>query len=291
MLARFADGELPVNEARVIEAHLASCPSCRAAYDVLSAMLKGLATPSISTTARSPSGSGTGDAGDPFVRRVMASLDAPAAPAPWWQSFLRGPRWAPLALAAAAIVLVAVPVMRNGERENGRSNGLQARGGGTKATLAARASAEVVIVRGKTLLGLEQDPAQPALPPTLHPSDGLAVRATNLVADEAVFLLAFALDAAGTVHWLYPAYLDARDDPAAVRLEPGMRQTLLGEVTTPTDVAAGPLRLVTVLSSSKARHVKEVERLLAGTHSATAVAGLFAGDVVSERVIRQGPTR
>ena len=38
-------------------------------------------------------------------------------------------------------------------------------------------------------------------------SDGLTVRVTNLSGTEA-HLMAFAWDAAGDVHWLYPAYLD-----------------------------------------------------------------------------------
>jgi hypothetical protein len=198
-------------------------------------------------------------------------------------------------LAAVAIVLVAVPVVKQaGQGPHPGTPGLQARGGGDKATLAQRASAEVLIVRGKMLLGAAQDPAQDAAQISLQPNDGLAVRATNLVTEEAVYLLAFALDAAGAVHWLYPAYLDVRDDPAAVKLEPGARQKLLGEVTALTDVAAGPVRLVTVLSS-KARHVKEVEQLLAAARRETTVGGLFAGvfvgDVVAERVVRQGPTR
>jgi len=105
-----------------------------------------------------------------------------------------------------------------------------------------------------------------------------------------VYLMAFALDAGGAVHWLYPAYLEEREDPAAVRLEPAARDKLLGEVTALAGVAPGPVRLVTVLAS-QARHVKEVERLLAGAAATGSVAARFAGDVVTERLVRQEPAR
>ena len=275
-LARFADGELPVNEARTLEAHLGGCATCRRERERLRTVLDGLGAPSLSKV---------GD--DAFVRGVMRGLDEPPAARPWWSVLTRGPRWAPLALAAAVAVLVAVPILkRSGQGDAVDSQGpgepwIQARGAQTT-SLARRASADVLVVRGKAVLGAEPDTRGE----TLRPGDGLAVRYTNLVTEGAVYLMAFALDAGGAVHWVYPAYLDAREDPEAVRLAPGARDKLLGEVTALTEVAPGAVRLVTLLSS-RTRHVKEVERLLAGAAVTAPVAPRFAGDVITERLVRQ----
>ena len=284
-LARFADGELPVNEARALEAHLADCPTCRREHERLRAVLDGVGAPTLSTID-----------GDAFVRGVMRSLDEPPAREPWWSALVRGPRWAPLALAAAVLVVVAVPLVKRtasddaaggdrGDREGAGAPRIQARGA-TSTSLARRASADILVVRGTAVFGAEPSSAREAL----RPGDGLAVRYTNLVTDQNVYLMAFALDAGGAVHWLYPAYLEEREDPAAVRLEPAARDKLLGEVTALTGVAPGPVRLVTVLAS-QARHVKEVERVLAGAAATESVAARFAGAVVTERLVRQEPAR
>lgn len=284
-LARFADGELPVNEARALEAHLAGCPTCRREHERLRAVLDGVGAPTLSKVD-----------GDAFARGVMRRLDEPPAREPWWSALVRGPRWAPLALAAVVlVVVVAVPLVKRtvsddaasgdlGDRERAGAPRIQARGA-KNTSLARRASADILVVRGKAVRGAEPSSAREAL----RPGDGLAVRYTNLVTDENVYLMAFALDAGGAVHWLYPAYLDEREDPAAVRLEPAARDKLLGEVTALTGVAPGPVRLVTVLAS-QARHVKEVERLLAGAAATGSVAARFA-DVVTERLVRQEPAR
>lgn len=313
-LVRLADGELPVNDARAMEAHLAACSSCRSAHARVRVVLDGLAAPSRSPKSDVAFLHGVME----HVERLEASRILEARPGPerqappepsssWWRLLGRGPRLAPLVLAAAAVVLVAVPLARRGgPRRVGRggddtppaSPTWQARGGRAPGGLARRSGAEILIVRGSVLLGsapapIARDASTPgALPPpdTLRADDGLAVRVTNLEAGAPVYLLAFAVDAAGATHWLYPAYLDAATDPAAVVVEPGARQKLLGEVTALTDVAPGPVRLVTVLSF-EARRVKDVERLLAGTRSDTAVAGLFPGDVTTERLVQRDPAR
>jgi hypothetical protein len=82
----------------------------------------------------------------------------------------------------------------------------------------------------------------------------------NLDTSGAVYLLAFVVDARGTVHWLYPAYTDASEDPASLLLPPRSEDTPLSDTVVLDTPAQGPARLVTVLSREPL-HVSDIESL------------------------------
>jgi hypothetical protein len=143
-------------------------------------------------------------------------------------------------------------------------------------TAGDRLSAEILLVREGRL--------QPLRGAAVRRSDALAVRVTNLSGSDA-HVMAFAWDAAGDVHWLYPAYLDARTNPRSVPIAAGARDRLLGDVVQPDAPRAGPLRLVTLVAG-RALTVKEVEARLAATPARTRptadIAALFPGVIARE---------
>jgi len=94
----------------------------------------------------------------------------------------------------------------------------------------------------------------------LKPGDGILVRYSNPGAD-AAHLMVFALDERGSVHWLHPAYLDARTNPTSLPLSTHVREQVLPEVAEPEDAAPGLLRVYAVLSRAPL-DVKTVEHKL-----------------------------
>ena len=246
-------GELPVNGRQALWAHVESCGRCRDERAALRRVMASLR----------PTEAVMGDSGDgaAFSARLVAAVSVtPQERRP------AGPRWrlrrtavaATLAAAAmGAVWLLASP------RANVRPPASEERAPGVAGTFAARGgpaaaqplSAEILLVRGGRL--------QPLAGAAVRRSDALAVRVTNLSGTEA-HVMAFAWDAAGEVHWLYPAYLDARTNPRSVPVAAGARDRLLNDVVQPDAPHAGPLRLVTLVAPSPLT-VKDVEARLAET--------------------------
>lgn len=124
----------------------------------------------------------------------------------------------------------------------------------------------------------------PGVPPALlehaelRPGDGILVRYANPTAERS-FLMVFALDQRGDVHWLHPAYLSENEDPSSLELAPHTSWRALDEVAEPESPAPGPLRIYALLSPEPL-HVKEVEARLAGEQRP--VSALFAELEVEE---------
>jgi hypothetical protein len=95
----------------------------------------------------------------------------------------------------------------------------------------------------------------------LAPGDGLSAVVYNRTGGPAELCL-FAVDAAGAVHWVYPAYARAVDDPISlgVPAQPPVRE--LPEGVTLEAPAAGPL-VVTALFVRRPVRVSEVEAAVA----------------------------
>ncbi len=130
----------------------------------------------------------------------------------------------------------------------------QARGGSReRGGAAAVASADVFLARGAIL--------SPLAGAQLHGGDRLAVRVTNKAAQRR-FFMAFAIDAKGEVHWVYPAYLDAHTNPEAPALSARQAARMLPETVELADVAEGTLRVVSMVSERRMT-VREVEDRLA----------------------------
>jgi hypothetical protein len=150
-----------------------------------------------------------------------------------------------LLAAAAALLLVFLP-----RRDQDLSEQLQARGGKVTSSAAiGAASADVYLARGKTLQRLGDA--------ALRSGDRLALRTVNQTAS-ARFFMAFAIDAAGDVHWLFPAYNDAGENPEALELNAHQVARVLPETVELVDPAEGKLRVVSMLSERRL-NVKEVE--------------------------------
>jgi hypothetical protein len=126
--------------------------------------------------------------------------------------------------------------------------------------------------------------AAPGAPPPLlegaelGPGDGILVRYSNPTARD-VYLMVFALDERGSVHWLHPAYLDEATNPLSLRLAAGTTERVLPEVAEPEAPAPGALRVYALLSATPL-DVKRVEARLADR--TRAVAELFSEAEVEE---------
>jgi hypothetical protein len=265
-------GELPVNRREGVRAHVDGCPRCLAEQAALRTMMADLRP-----------AANANDDGPLFGARVLAAA----------RSMPQAPRAIPrrgrarsaftAAVLAAAIVAAVWLVPRRGADVRRQSSDettrpvagtLAARGDGL--STAERLSAEILLVRDDKLL--------PVAGRAIRRSDGLAVRVTNLSGSD-MHLMAFAWDAAGEVHWLYPAYLDERTNPRSVAIAAGSKPRLLGDVVQPDGAHSGPLRLVTLFAVSPLT-VKDVEARLAQTperqRGTANMSALFPGVIARE---------
>ena len=263
-------GELPVNRREAVRAHVDDCRRCLAERTALRTMMADLRP------------SGANDDGPPFIAKVLAAA----------RSTLQAPRAIPrpgraraafftAAFTAASIAAVWVVTRRgpdvrppiSDEAQRPIAGTLAARGG---PSTGERLSAEILLVRDGRLLPLAGH--------AMRKSDALAVRVTNL-SDSDMHVMAFAWDAAGDVHWLYPAYLDERTNPRSVSITAGSKPRLLGDLVQPDAPHDGPLRLVTLFAVSPLT-VKDVEARLAQTparqRGTAEMAALFPGVIARE---------
>ena len=254
-LARLIAEDLPLAEARDLERHLEACAACAQRRERTATLVAGLAGP-LPGLDRDEAR---------FVAGVVDRLSrAPRRAVPW------------RLVAAAAIVLLVLPASYLGLRQLQEPAGrFTARGssGAAPSRLEALVGLEPLRVHGKAF-----EPLRAGV--RLSPGDGLAFRYDNL-AREPLYLLAFALDREGSVHWFYPAYLSAESDPRGVPLVANVRGRLLPEVTQPEGVPPGPLRVVTVVGRRRVS-VKQAERRLAGHDPGRPVAPLFPGAATEE---------
>lgn len=133
------DGELPADEARALERHLAACAACRARAADLAAT-EGLVSEALLARANAR------DFG-PFVDQVMARIGAPA-PAPGgllaWLGRHRRALAATLAPALAALAVIVYVRLEGGGREEIALLELASEGGAT--TILQTADGPVVLL-------------------------------------------------------------------------------------------------------------------------------------------------
>jgi hypothetical protein len=256
-------GELKVHDSRALAEHAAACPVCRPRRESLRILLRDLAE----------AGRELPEDGGAFRARLQAALSAPVPGPPATASMPRR-RLGLAATVAAAAGLALVPavlLLRTQRSADGPRGSFAARGPAPTAT-----RAEVLLVRTRKLLEVAGQ--------AIGPSDALAVRVGN-GSDRDLYLLAFGRDAAGEVHWFFPAYRDLDSDPAAVRIDRRSPPRVLEELVLPEQPAAGPLRLATVLAPG-ALTVKQVERRLAAAPPDGPLSPIFPGAIVSEWTAR-----
>jgi hypothetical protein len=224
-------GDATENRAAALRAHVARCTRCRASSDALGGLTKAVAAQVVAT--RVPE----------RVAGILARLDEPAgAPA---RTIARPWAWSALSAVAAALVLVwlwpAAPAQ----------HAFVARGGGAQGSLERRV--------GVTLLRAEAGLTPLASGATVSPETAYAVQYTNFGPDGSAYLMVFAIDTAGTLHWIEPAYLRPDDDPRSVRLSHAARRQLRPSAGVLDAPAAGPMRIVTLVTSTPLR-VKDLDQ-------------------------------
>jgi len=256
-LLDLVDGGVAPNRADGLRAHLAGCASCREALAEVEGFVAAIAAPPAIDE-------------DAHVRAIMTRLDAPrAVPAP-------ARRWGRIVGAASALALAAglVLVVANGQRGD---PGFTARGGEVGASLGRDVGVTI-------LVGLRA--LEPLAKGTALPADAALSAAYTNVHARPVHLLCFAVDAAGAVHWLYPAFEDPRTDPASVALERADRPRVLPTSVVLDAPAKGRLRIVTIVSEAP-RHVSEIERRPAADLVAPALRRDFADASLTELEVEQ----
>jgi hypothetical protein len=190
---------------------------------------------------------------DDFVARVMSACTAePSAKGRRRRrlgAWTYGAAAVVAAAAAAAVALLPAPKEAGLAALDGH---VAARGAGLPSHAA---TVQAFVARG-----------QPGVAPALlegaelGPGDGILVRYSNPT-DRTAYLMVFALDQRGDVHWIHPAYLDVHDSPSSLGLQPRSSLRVLDEVAEPEDPAPGPLRVFALLSDAPLR-VKDVEAKL-----------------------------
>jgi len=103
-----------------------------------------------------------------------------------------------------------------------------------------------------------------------------------------LYVLAFAVDARDEIHWLYPGFAAAGDDPAAPPLATSDATRLMPDSAVLDGVATGTLRVIAVVSADRL-HVSAIERLRGAELAAAALQRRFASAAVSELRLEVSP--
>ena len=260
-LTRYVDRDLSPEEDRALSEHVQGCAWCRERVERLRALLDALRPASLSAEELGR-----------HVSDVMARLDA--APAAAISGGGSRAAWFALAAAAASIGLWFGVVQLRPHTT------WQARGGQSAPTIARDVGVQAYAFEGGA--------ARPLTPgAAISRSTALGAGFRNLgVAD--AYLLLFAVDARGVVHWIAPRYASADSDPEAVRLALTADETWLPDRVVFEDVAPGALRIVSVVTPALA-HVSEIEALEAvGASSQAIMQRLQHAEVRELRVIVKG---
>jgi len=260
-LVRFVDGALSVEETERARAHVASCSRCREEEATLRELIGAIhapAAPDFDVRAH--------------VRSVMAGLDRPVAAPRERQRDWRIAGMSSIAL--GAVCLATYFGVARHPREEWRVRGGSAASGierdvGVAPFAAGRAPH--TIVAGSTI------------------GRGTPITAAFRNVGRPAFLLLFAIDARGAVHWVSPAFERPEDDPASTALAPAATERLLPTTAVLEGVPAGPLRIVAVVTSSPA-HVSDVESLAGGALGPSVLSGRFPDAMVRETVVRVDDT-
>jgi len=265
-LIRLREHALCEHRADEVRAHVAGCPACRDRIAALTRLVADL---------RAPIAWPGGPPGPREVAHVMARLDAPVAPRRAW------PRLALAGAAVAGAVAIAVAWPERGGEFTPR--------GGVAPLTADHVTAEAIDREvGTTLFVLGAHPEPLAAGARVSPATAFVLGYRNLARAVPLFVLAFAVDAAGEIHWLYPGFTTAGDDPAALPLAISEATRLMPDSVVLDGVAAGTLRVIVMVGAERLR-VSAIERLRGAELAATALQRRFASAAVSELRLEVAP--
>ena len=224
----FIDGEATENRATELRAHASGCSRCAHELEMQRQLVRDLAAP-VPVSAD----------GVQSVMRRLENVERPARRFGW-----RGWAFAGGALAAAALAtfLIVPPT-------GGNHGSFRARGHHVPWTQKV----------GVELWAIESSPRKLESGATLSPATAMVASYHNIDA-AAAYLLVFAVDALGEIHWAYPGFEDAQTDPAAVRLDPLQMKKVLPDSVVLDELTLGSLELVTLISREPVR-VSRIESL------------------------------
>ncbi|WP_257455159.1 DUF4384 domain-containing protein [Archangium lipolyticum] len=252
-----ADRQLGEDEAQALREHARTCDRCGNALKDSEALIARIAA---------PFGGTAGEASVAEVMRRVRMREAPRARPP-------RPRWAQAglvlgALAASLLLVLVAPRMLAGDE----SADWTPRGAGSPSALSQRV--------GIRFHRATNPPTPLDAGARLPLTTPLVVAYRNIESARPVYLLAFAVDASGEVHWLYPGHLSETSDEPAPRLETtGPQERMMPEAVQLEAPAAGPLQLVSIVSPEPLR-VSSVERLAPGQRTLAALRERWPAAVV-----------
>lgn len=264
-LVRFVDEDLPADQTQRLTEHVSECAVCRRQDEALRTLIADVRL--------------DGDVDcdvEAHVRSVMGRLvdGSPGADervgwtAPPWGRWLAGS-------IAAGSLCAATLAAHHLARPLPSDDAWQARGALAPATIGRDVGVQAYALQGGLV------PLASGV--TIQGTTPLTAGFRN-VGHAPAFLLLFVVDAGGAVHWISPPYRSAQDDPISTRLAPTPGEHLLGTTAVFDDLAAGPLRVVTVITPSAA-HVSDVEAL-GNDLSARRIAARLAGAEVRETLLQ-----
>jgi hypothetical protein len=267
-LSSFVDHDLPPERADRQRAHLLECAACRREEERLRTMIADVRAPLAPAPAFDVRA---------HVEGVMARLDRPQKGVAW-------PRarslWLGAGAGSLAVALTLVLYLAVRRAPDPVSGTWQARGGAAASSIAREV--------GVWPCAIEGAPRRLGPGATIGRDTPLSAIFRN-AGQAPAFLLLFAVDARGDVHWISPAYERAAADPPSTMLPAGAEQRLLSTTAVLDGVPAGPLRIVAVIGREPAR-VSDVERLGQPQLDARGIASRFAGAEVRETLVQvRGP--
>lgn len=237
--SQLVDRQLSEEQAQSLRAHARGCAHCQAELREMEALIARVAAPLEPVAS-------TDEAVARVMRRVRAGPEERRARPRWSRP------WAGGAVAAALAAGLAVLMLRPASGPPPGDETFTPRGGPVAAAL------------GRSVGITFHTPATGSAPlaagAVVPAESGLGVRYRNLDTREPVYLLAFAQDARGEVHWLYPAHLREDANEPSVKLEPSAEPKALDEVVVLEAPAPGPLRLVSVVTRAPLG-VRDIESL------------------------------
>jgi hypothetical protein len=226
-LLALLDGELTENRAAALRGHAAACPRCAPALEAERTLLARLA-------ADVP--------GVPSPETVEEVLRRAPEARPARRS--RRARWAwPAAASVAAAILALVWLPR--EAPGPDAGTFTPRGGGVPSGMARDVGVRLWALDGAAPRALDAGGRVAAGTP-------LVATAANAGAAPA-YLLAFAVDSAGEIRWIHPAWTEPGAAPESVRLDPGAAPQAQPEAVAFDDLPQGPLRVLLVVSPAPLR--------------------------------------
>ncbi len=265
-LFSLVDGGIAPNQEEPLRKHLATCEACRKALDEMRDLKTDLG-PEVPVDL------------DAHVHQVMAGVEARRAEAHRPRPSRTPRRRAWVATGMTALALAAGVALFVDSRRREHEGEFTTRGSGSESTLVRDV--------GVRIFAGERQPVLLENGAVVAPDVAFSAAYTNLHAEPA-YLLLFAVDGANVVHWLYPAYTRADENPASVMLQHTDRESLMPTSVVLEAPLAGALRVVSVVTKAPI-HVHDIEKRPAVDLERGALERDLGAAVTERRIIVKGP--